>query len=81
MGDSRLNSGHEVGPDIDRVSQIIALHDRSRNSGPNNKGTPMSAIVCTKYGPPEVLQLREVENPTPGKNEVRIIPIRLDEVV
>jgi NADPH:quinone reductase-like Zn-dependent oxidoreductase len=32
----------------------------------------MKAIVCTKYGPPEVLQLREVEKPVPGKNEVCI---------
>ena len=32
----------------------------------------MKAIVCTKYGPPEVLQLQEVEIPAPQKNEVRI---------
>jgi NADPH:quinone reductase-like Zn-dependent oxidoreductase len=32
----------------------------------------MQAIVCTKYGPPEVLQLKEVEIPTPRNNEVRI---------
>jgi NADPH:quinone reductase-like Zn-dependent oxidoreductase len=32
----------------------------------------MKAAVCTKYGSPEVLQLREVEDPTPKHDEIRI---------
>ena len=32
----------------------------------------MKAIICTKYGSPDVLQLREVEKPVPQEDEVLI---------
>ena len=32
----------------------------------------MRAVICTKYGSPDVLQLREVDKPIPKDNEVRI---------
>jgi NADPH:quinone reductase-like Zn-dependent oxidoreductase len=32
----------------------------------------MKAVVCTKYGPPDVLKLEEVPEPTPGDGEVLV---------
>src|SRR3989442_2169399 len=36
------------------------------------EGTRVKAVVCTRYGPPEVLQVKEVEKPTPRDNQVLI---------
>ena len=32
----------------------------------------MRAVICTAYGPPQVLQLREVDKPLPKDNELLI---------
>ncbi len=32
----------------------------------------MKAVICTRYGPPEVLRLEELATPVPRENEVRI---------
>lgn len=32
----------------------------------------MKAIVCTSYGPPDVLQLKEVDTPVPKHDEVQV---------
>ena len=47
-------------------------YKRAKMNAYKKEDTQKKAIVFTEFGPPEVLQLREVEKPSPKKSEVLI---------
>jgi NADPH:quinone reductase-like Zn-dependent oxidoreductase len=51
---------------------MIERNVSRRSSKELNREREMRAVVCTRYGPPEVLQLRVLPKPTPRNNEVCI---------
>ena len=42
------------------------------DQGHDEGDAPLKAVVCTRYGPPEVLKLEEVETPVPKDDELLI---------
>ncbi len=52
-----------------RTTPILAGH----------RGKVMKAVVCAKYGPPETLEVRDVEKPSPGDREV-LVEVRASPV-
>src|SRR5580693_7176809 len=79
-GDRDLAGGHRgirYGPARPRRARPRGLPDRLQEPAPGP--ARVKAVVCDRYGPPEVLRLDDVPRPVPGPDEV-LIKIRATAV-
>ena len=55
----------------ERDRRRVPVHGRRARPG-EGRGHTVKAVVCDRYGPPEVLRLEEVERPVPEDDEVLV---------
>jgi NADPH:quinone reductase-like Zn-dependent oxidoreductase len=55
-----------------RAGRLSSCHEIQTSTSKPRKVTQMKAVVYERYGPPEVLELGEVDKPIPNSNQVLI---------